>query len=98
LAIARAIAKRPQIYVFDDSFSALDFATDAKLRAALYGETRDATVLIVAQRVGTILRADRIVVLAEGSIAGVGTHQELMGTCETYREIVYSQVSPEEVA
>jgi len=98
LAIARAIAKRPQIYVFDDSFSALDFATDAKLRAALHGETRDATVLIVAQRVGTILRADRIVVLAEGSIAGVGTHQELMGTCETYREIVYSQVSPEEVA
>ena len=98
LAIARAIAKRPQIYVFDDSFSALDFATDAKLRAALHGETRDATVLIVAQRVGTILRADRIVVLAEGSIAGVGTHQELMETCETYREIVYSQVSPEEVA
>jgi ATP-binding cassette subfamily B multidrug efflux pump len=98
LAIARAVAKRPEIYVFDDSFSALDFATDARLRAALHAETRDATVLIVAQRVGTILHADRIVVLAEGSVAGVGTHVELMETCETYREIVYSQLSPEEVA
>jgi ATP-binding cassette, subfamily B, multidrug efflux pump len=98
IAIARAVAKRPQIYVFDDSFSALDFATDARVRAALRGQTRDATVLIVAQRVGTIMHADRIVVLAEGSIAGVGTHDELIATCETYREIVYSQVSPEEVA
>jgi ATP-binding cassette subfamily B multidrug efflux pump len=98
LAIARAVAKRPEIYVFDDSFSALDFTTDARLRAALHAETREATVLIVAQRVGTILHADRIVVLAEGSIAGVGTHDELLQTCETYREIVYSQLSPEEVA
>jgi ATP-binding cassette, subfamily B, multidrug efflux pump len=98
LSIARAVAKRPQIYVFDDSFSALDFTTDAKLRSALHAETRDATVVIVAQRVGTIMHADRIVVLAEGSIAGLGTHEELLGTCETYRQIVYSQVSPEEVA
>ena len=98
LAIARALAKRPEIYVFDDSFSALDFATDARLRAALRRETHDATVLIVAQRVGTIMRADKIVVLAEGSVAGVGSHQELLADCETYREIVYSQLSPEEVA
>ena len=98
LAIARAIVKRPGIYVFDDSFSALDFATDARLRTALAAETAGATVLIVAQRVGTIMHADRIVVLAEGSIAGVGTHEQLMQTCETYREIVFSQLSPEEVA
>ncbi len=98
LAIARAIVKRPAIYVFDDSFSALDFATDARLRTALHAETGDATVIIVAQRVGTIMHADRIVVLAEGSIAGVGTHDELLETCETYREIVFSQLSPEEVA
>ena len=98
LAIARAIVKRPEIYVFDDSFSALDFTTDARLRAALRGETRDATVVIVAQRVGTIMHADRIVVLAEGSIDGVGTHAELLESCETYRQIVYSQLSPEEVA
>ncbi|HSQ38328.1 MAG TPA: ABC transporter ATP-binding protein [Acidimicrobiia bacterium] len=98
LAIARAVVRRPQIYVFDDSFSALDFTTDARLRAALRADTREATVLIVAQRVGTIMHADRIVVLAEGSIAGVGTHQELLDTCETYREIVYSQVTPEEAA
>ncbi len=98
LAIARAIVKRPEIYVFDDSFSALDFATDARLRTALRAETRDATVLIVAQRVGTIMHADRIVVLSEGQVAGVGTHEQLMATCETYREIVYSQLSPEEVA
>jgi ATP-binding cassette, subfamily B, multidrug efflux pump len=98
LAMARAVVKRPEIYVFDDSFSALDFATDARLRTALRAETRDATVLIVAQRVGTIMHADRIVVLAEGTIAGTGTHDELMETCETYREIVFSQLSPEEVA
>ena len=98
LAIARAILKRPQIYVFDDCFSALDLATDARLRAALRTEIRDATVLIVAQRVGTIMHADRIVVLAEGAIAGIGTHDELLATCETYREIVYSQLSEEEVA
>jgi ATP-binding cassette subfamily B protein len=98
LAIARAVVKRPEIYVFDDSFSALDFATDARLRTALRAETRDATVIIVAQRVGTIMHADRIVVLAEGSIAGIGTHDELMASCDTYREIVLSQLSAEEVA
>ena len=98
LAIARAVVRRPEIYVFDDSFSALDFTTDARLRTALRAETREATVLIVAQRVGTILHSDRIVVLAEGTVAGVGTHQELLETCETYREIVYSQLTPEEAA
>ncbi len=98
LAIARALAKNPDIYVFDDSFSALDFRTDARLRAALARELGDATVIIVAQRVGTILHADKIVVLEDGGIAGVGTHEELMRTCETYREIVLSQVTEEEVA
>jgi ATP-binding cassette subfamily B protein len=98
LAIARALVKRPEIYVFDDSFSALDFKTDSLLRAALSREIADATVVIVAQRVGTIMGADRIVVLDGGTIAGIGTHQELMATCETYREIVYSQLSTEEAA
>jgi ATP-binding cassette subfamily B protein len=98
LAIARALVKRPDVYVFDDSFSALDFRTDARLRAALARELGDATVIIVAQRVGTILHADQIVVLDEGRIAGIGTHDELMRTCETYREIVLSQVTEEEVA
>ncbi len=98
LAIARALAKRPEVYVFDDSFSALDFRTDARLRAALGRELGDATVIIVAQRVGTILHADRIVVLEDGGIAGIGTHDELMETSPTYREIVLSQVSAEEVA
>ncbi|MCX6086099.1 MAG: ABC transporter ATP-binding protein, partial [Caldiserica bacterium] len=98
LAMARALVRRPEIYVFDDSFSALDFTTDAKLRAALRGETRDATVIIVAQRVGSIMNADRIIVLDEGKVAGIGTHKELMATCEVYREIVYSQLSEEELA
>jgi ATP-binding cassette subfamily B protein len=98
LAIARAIARRPQVFVFDDSFSALDFATDARLRAALRDETRNATVIIVAQRVGTIMQADRIVVLDAGVVVGVGTHHELLETCETYREIVLSQLSEEEAA
>ncbi|MCE5192608.1 ABC transporter ATP-binding protein/permease [bacterium] len=98
LAIARALVRRPEIYVFDDSFSALDFKTDAKLRAALRGETRDATVIIVAQRVGSIMNADRIIVLNEGKVAGIGTHKELMATCDVYREIVYSQLSEEELA
>ena len=98
LAIARAVARRPKVYVFDDSFSALDFATDARLRAALRDETRDATVIIVAQRVGTIMRADRIVVLDAGAVVGIGTHRELLETCETYREIVFSQLTAEEVA
>ena len=98
LAIARAIVRRPEIYVFDDSFSALDFKTDAKLRAALQKETGDATVIIVAQRVGSVMNADRIVVLDEGTVAGVGTHRELLEKCEIYREIVSSQLSQEEMA
>ena len=98
LAIARALVKRPEIYVFDDSFSALDFRTDSLLRAALRRELGSATVLIVAQRVGTIMNADRIIVLEDGTVAGIGTHAELMASCETYREIVYSQLSEEEVA
>jgi len=98
LAIARALVKRPEVYVFDDSFSALDFKTDSRLRAALKRETAEATVIIVAQRVGTIMDADRIVVMDGGRVVGIGTHSELMDTCETYREIVYSQLSEEEVA
>jgi ATP-binding cassette subfamily B protein len=98
LAMARALVRRPEIYVFDDSFSALDFTTDARLRTALRGETRDATVIIVAQRVGSIMNADRIIVLDEGRVAGIGTHKELMDTCDVYREIVYSQLSEEELA
>lgn len=92
LAIARAIVKRPSIYLFDDCFSALDAATDARLRLALKSETRDATVLIVAQRVSTILHADHIVVLDEGRVVGAGTHAELMRTSQEYREIVESQL------
>ncbi|MFF4156054.1 ABC transporter ATP-binding protein [Streptomyces sp. NPDC001678] len=98
LAIARALVRKPEIYLFDDSFSALDYATDARLRAALSRETGDATVVIVAQRVSTIRDADRIVVLDEGRVVGTGTHTELMGTNETYREIVLSQLTEEEAA
>jgi ATP-binding cassette, subfamily B, multidrug efflux pump len=98
LAIARALVKRPSIYVFDDSFSALDLRTDANLRAALAREVRDATIVIVAQRVGTIMTADQIVVLDRGTIVGVGPHDELLETCETYREIVDSQLGAEEAA
>lgn len=97
LAIARALVVRPAIYLFDDSFSALDFATDARLRAALKERTRNSTVLIVAQRINTIADAARIVVLEEGRIAGQGTHEELLETSPTYREIVESQLTAEEV-
>ena len=98
LAIARAIVKKPKVFIFDDSFSALDFKTDQMLRAALREDIRGATVIIVAQRVGTVLHADQIIVLDGGSVAGIGTHAELMETCETYQEIVYSQLTREEVA
>ena len=98
LAIARALVRRPAIYLFDDSFSALDFATDAALRAALVPETRRSAVVVVAQRVATIRDADRIVVLDEGAVVGTGTHAELMASCTTYQEIVLSQLSVEEAA
>lgn len=96
LSIARAIVRKPEIYIFDDSFSALDFKTDAKLRAELKKETKESTVIIVAQRVGTVIDADRIIVLNEGRMVGMGTHKELLDTCDVYREIVSSQLSEEE--
>ena len=98
LSIARALVRKPEIYVFDDTFSALDFKTDAQLRAALKQETLDSTVLIVAQRVSTVMDADQIIVLDEGRIAGIGTHRALMRSSEVYREIVTSQLSMEEIA
>ncbi|MFP5111774.1 ABC transporter ATP-binding protein [Bacillaceae bacterium C204] len=98
LSIARALVRKPEIYIFDDSFSALDFKTDAKLRAALKGETGDSTVLIVAQRVSTIIDADQIIVLDNGEISGIGMHKELMKSSAVYREIVMSQLSEEEIA
>jgi ATP-binding cassette subfamily B multidrug efflux pump len=98
IAIARALIRRPEIYLFDDSFSALDYATDAALRAALAAETREATVVIVAQRVSTIRHANRIVVLDEGRVVGSGSHDELMESNETYREIVLSQLTEQEAA
>jgi ATP-binding cassette subfamily B multidrug efflux pump len=98
LAIARALVRKPEVYLFDDSFSALDYATDARLRAALAREIGEATVIIVAQRVNTIRDADRIIVLDEGEVVGVGTHNELMAGNETYREIVLSQLTEEEAA
>ena len=97
LSIARAIAKEPEIYIFDDSFSALDFKTDANLRKALKEETGDATVLIVAQRISTILHAEQIVVLDEGKVVGIGNHKELLKNCEVYKEIALSQLSKEEL-
>lgn len=98
LSIARAIAKNPKIYIFDDSFSALDYKTDAALRKMLFEKTGDSTVIIVAQRIATILNADKIVVLEDGKIVGEGSHRQLLNTCETYREIAESQLSEEELA
>jgi ATP-binding cassette subfamily B protein len=97
LAIARAVVRRPEIYLFDDSFSALDLATDARLRAALRPTTRDSTVLVVAQRVSSVVDADQILVLDGGRLVGAGTHDELLTSCPTYAEIVQSQL-PAEVA
>lgn len=98
LSIARALVRRPEIYILDDSFSALDFKTDAGLRAALKKEMADSAVLIIAQRVTTVMDADQILVLDDGQLAGKGTHKDLMNSCEIYREIVYSQLSEEELA
>ena len=98
LSIARAICRHPEILIFDDSFSALDYKTDRKLREALHKECKDATKIIVAQRIGTIRDADRIIVLEDGEIAGMGTHDELMNHCQVYQQIAYSQLSKEELA
>ena len=97
LSIARALVKRAPVNVFDDSFSALDFKTDAKLRAALKDKTKDSVTILVAQRISTIMNADQIIVLDQGRIAGKGPHRELMKTCEVYREIALSQLSEEEL-
>lgn len=97
LSIARAIAKDPEIFVFDDSFSALDLKTDLKLRTELAEITKNKTVIIVAQRISTILNADQIIVLDEGKIVGIGTHSELMKSCEAYSQIALSQLSKEEL-
>ena len=96
LSIARAIAKCPEIYIFDDAFSALDMKTDRKLRTALKSEIKDAVVLIVAQRISTIKDADQIIVLEDGKIKGIGKHRTLLKDCEAYREIVRSQLSEQE--
>lgn len=98
LTIARALVRKPAIYIFDDNFSALDFKTDARLRAALKPETARSTVILVAQRVSTVMDADRIIVLDQGRVAGIGTHRELLQSCEVYREIVASQLAEEELA
>lgn len=98
ISIARALVRKPEIYIFDDSFSALDFKTDAKLRAALKSETKDSTMIVVAQRVSTVMDADRIIVLNDGKIEGIGTHDELIATNKVYREIVLSQMSEEEIS
>ena len=97
LAIARAIARKPEIYIFDDSFSALDYKTDLTLRKSLKEYTKDATSLIVAQRIGTIINADKILVLDKGECVGIGTHKELLKTCDIYKEIALSQLSKEEL-
>ena len=97
ISIARAIARNPEIYIFDDSFSALDYKTDFTLRKELKKHTKDATTFIVAQRIGTIMNADKIIVLDQGSCVGMGTHQELLKTCDVYKEIALSQLSEEEL-
>ena len=98
ISIARAIARDPEIYIFDDSFSALDYKTDSNLRKALKEYTKDATSIIVAQRIGTIMNADKIIVLDQGLMVGQGTHKELLQNCEVYKEIALSQLSEEELA
>ena len=98
LAIARAIAKKPEVFIFDDSFSALDFKTDARLRKAINTELKESTLLIVAQRISTIMNANQIIVLDEGKVVGKGTHKELMGNCEVYQQIALSQLSKEELS
>jgi ATP-binding cassette subfamily B protein len=98
LSIARALVRKPEIYIFDDSFSALDFKTDSLLRAALKKETRDAAVIIVAQRVSTVMDADQILVLDDGELVGIGNHKELIKSCQVYKEIVSSQLSEEELS
>ena len=97
LSIARALVRKPKVYVFDDSFSALDFKTDAKLRSALAAETKEAITMIVAQRIATIMDADQIIVLHEGKQVGCGTHRELLASCSIYYEIAASQLSEEEL-
>ena len=97
LSIARALAKKPEIYLFDDSFSALDFKTDSALRSALEKEISDATLIIVAQRISTIMHADKIIVLDMGKIVGMGTHRDLLKTSSVYREIAESQLSAREL-
>ena len=97
LSIARAIAKHPDVYIFDDSFSALDYKTDATLRAELKEKTAESTVMIVAQRISTILHADQIIVLDEGNIVGKGTHEELLNTCPVYQQIAKSQLSEDDL-
>ena len=98
LSIARALIKKPEIYIFDDSFSALDFKTDAALRRALKEKTESSTMIMVTQRVSTIMKAEQIIVLDEGRIVGIGNHNELIKNCKTYQEIALSQLSKEELA
>ncbi len=98
LSIARALTKKSEIFIFDDSFSALDFKTDAALRRALNNEIAGSTILLVAQRISTIMNADKIIVLDEGKIVGTGTHEELMENCEVYKQIALSQLSREELS
>lgn len=98
LSIARALVKKPEIYIFDESFSALDFKTESALRKALRERLKSSTVIMVSQRVSTLLHADQIIVLEEGKIVGIGKHKELLKNCQTYREIALSQLSEEELA